>query len=236
MESGTIALALKFPSLREHNTRQGFFEREEFEAVVVRLPVYLQDVARFAYLTGWRKGEIASLTWADVDRSGRAIRLRPEASKSGHGRLLGLEGDLLDVIERCWAARTVGDRLVPWVFHRNGARIGHFPEAWVSACKRAGLPGKLFHDLRRTAVRNMIRAGVRERVAMTISGHRTRAVFDRYNIVSDADMREAVAKTTAYVAGLPTVPTVIPLPERTRGEHGQNTDKKLRTPEPSQAK
>lgn len=85
VESGTLALAPKFPSLPEHNTRQGFFERDEFEAVVAYLPVYLWDFARFGYLTGWRKGEIASLTWADVDRSGRTLRLRPEASKTGQG-------------------------------------------------------------------------------------------------------------------------------------------------------
>jgi integrase len=196
----------KFPSLPEHNTRQGFFERDEFEALVVHLPPYLQDLARFGYLTGWRKGEITSLTWADVDYRGRVIRLRPEASKSGQGRLLGLEGELWQLIERRWAARHMGERLIPWMFHRNGVRIGNFRKAWGSACKRAGMAGKLFHDLRRTAVRNMVRAGVRERVAMAISGHRTRSVFDRYNIVSDADLRDAIVKTVAYVAGLPTNP------------------------------
>jgi integrase len=214
VESRLIAQAPKFPRLAEHNTRQGFFERGEFEAVVAHLPEYLQDFARFGYSTGWRRKEIASLTWADVDRSSGTIRLRPEASKTGKGRMLGLDRELWDLIERRWQARHVGDQLVLWVFHRNGAGIRTFRKAWASACKKAGLNEKLFHDLRRTAVRNMVRAGVHERIAMTISGHRTRSIFDRYNIVSDADLREAMAMTTAYVASLPAAPTVIPLSQR----------------------
>jgi integrase len=176
-------------------------------------------------LTGWRKGEITSLGWGDVDRSNRTIRLRAEASKTGKGRLLGLEGELWDLIERRWAARIVGNLIVPWIFHRNGSRIGSFHKAWVSACNKVGLTGKLFHDLRRTAIRNMVRAGVHERVAMEISGHKTRAVFDRYNIASEEDLREAVVKTAAYIASLPATSTIIPIPLGPSAKHGQNTDK-----------
>ncbi len=217
VERKRVSFAPKIRRLPERNARQGFFERGELDAVMEHLPEYLQDFVCFGFLTGWRKGEIASLTWADVDRGWRAIRLRPEASKNGKGRVVGLEGDLWELIERRWAARQLsapeGVRIVPWVFHREGDPIGDFRKAWASACEKAGLEGKLFHDLRRTAVRNMVRAGTPERVAMEISGHRTRAIFDRYNITSEQDIREAMRKTQAYVKALPAERNVASFPQ-----------------------
>lgn len=177
--------------LPERNARQGFFEAEEIEAVIVHLPHYLQDFVRFGYLSGWRKGEIASLTWDDIDHDARIIQLRPEESKTGNGRVLALSGELWDVIERRWHERGG----TPGVFHRKSLPIGDMRKAWKTAYRKAGVPGKLFHDLRRTAVREMVRAGVPERIAMAISGHTTRSIFDRYNIVSEADLREAVDRT-----------------------------------------
>jgi integrase len=184
------------------NARQGFFERADVESVVAHLPVDLQDVARFAALTGWRKGAIASLTFADLD--GQAIRLRAEHDKTRRGQVLPLEGELAAIIERRKAVRQVPRpdgtvALAAFVFHRNGAPIGDFRKAWATACAAAGVAGRLFHDLRRTAVRNLTRAGVPETVAMAISGHKTRSVFDRYNIASERDLREALQRTQAHL-------------------------------------
>ncbi len=181
--------------LREDNARQGFFERDEFERVVRQLPDPVDDIARFAFVAGWRKAEILRLRWEAVDRKAGEVRLA--VSKNGRGRVLPLEGPLREIIERRWTARefTTAEgitALSDFVFHARGHAVVDFKRSWATACKLARVPGKLFHDLRRTAVRNMVRAGVPQSVAMEISGHRTLSMFLRYNITSEADKREAI--------------------------------------------
>jgi integrase len=195
--------------LPERNARQGFFGDADFKKVVAELPTYLQDFTRFGYLVGWRKGEIASLLWADLD--GDVIRLRPEHSKNGVGRSVPLRDaqfkptEIGQIIESRRLVRTFsgasGPQLSAYVFHCEGSPIGDLRKAWATACKKTGMVGMLFHDLRRTAVRNMVRAGVPERVAMEISGHRTRSIFDRYNIVNERDKQEAMQRTQDYLGG-----------------------------------
>ncbi len=178
------------------NARQGFFSEREFRAVLENLPADLQDFTLFGYLTGWRKSEIASLLWADVEQD--VIRLRGENSKNREGRAIVVDGELAELMARRRQARLTGSGvLAATVFHRDGAPVREFRRSWATACRLAGVE-RLFHDLRRTAVRNMVRAGVPERVTMAISGHKTRSIFDRYNITSEGDLRDAILRLQRY--------------------------------------
>jgi len=190
------------PQLSEQgNTRTGFFSAAEIRRVIDNLPVDLADFVEFAWCTGMRKGEIASLAWEDLD--GDVLRLRGENAKNGQPRLIPLEGELAELIERRRARRQVevegGVMLASLIFHRRGEPIVEFRKAWATACRKAGV-ARLFHDLRRSACRNMLAAGVAQAVCMQVSGHRTDSMFRRYAIVAESDIRQALRKTQKHLA------------------------------------
>ncbi len=200
--------------LAENNARQGFVDHPGFLAVRDALPAHLKDPITFLYFSGWRAGEMKALEWRDVDLDGKIVRLRPEVSKNKDGRVLPLAGELLEVVERARVKRRPD---CPFVFHDDGQPIGNFRKAWRTACRAAGLNEILVHDLRRTAVRNMVRAGVSDRIAMALSGHKTRSIFDRYNIVSESDLVAASERLQAHLGAQATEPKVSPL------KHGGRT-------------
>ena len=175
--------------LPELTVRNEFFTRAEIDSLLPCLPEYLRDVVLFGFLTGWRKGEITGLRWGNVNRAEAVIRLEPEQNKGRTVRVLALQGELAALIERRWHARSVGRTLALHVFHRAGRQMGDFRPTWLEACLQAGLGHRWFHSLRRSAARNMSLQGVPEKVIMSIMGHRTRVMFDRYNIVTEADQR-----------------------------------------------
>ncbi len=198
VQAGTLLGVPHIPSLQEAPPRRGFFEREQFEAVLRHLPVWIQPVAQFGHELGWRLREILTLESRQVNLEEGWVRLDPGTTKNKEGRLAYPSRGLLEVLraqaQTTRALEQQQGRIIALVFHRNGKPIGSFYKAWRSACRKAGVPGMLFHDLRRTAIRNMVRAGIPERVAMQISGHKTRSVFERYNIVSEGDLKEAARK------------------------------------------
>ena len=189
------------PMLKESNIRQGFFEHGEFLALRKSLPDYMKGLATFAYKTGWRVSEITSLTWAQVDIDNGIVRLESGTTKNNEGRTVYLDDELLTIFKQQWDCRTQHKKLLPYVFvNETGTdRIKDFRGSWEAACNKAEIGSRLFHDFRRTAVRNMVRAGIPERVAMMVSGHKTRSVFERYNIVNDTDLKLASQKQETYL-------------------------------------
>jgi len=179
------------PMLKENNVRKGFFEHHEYVALLKALPSHLRPVVTFAYRTGWRKSEILGLTWDHVDLEEKTVRLEAGETKNDEARTIYLDEELLKLFRIQTLRRIEG---CPYVFHKGGRQIKDFRATWDKACKDVDIEGKIFHDLRRTGVRNMVRAGIQEQVAMRISGHKTRAVFDRYNIVSTEDLKQAAKK------------------------------------------
>jgi integrase len=202
VEDERLSRAPKITMLDEHNARQGFLEHADWIALRQALPDWLRDPIAFLYLSGWRVGEMKSLKWSDVDLEEGEIRLRSEISKTEEApRVLPLAGELANLFARADKERRLD---CPYVFHRAGKPIRDFRHAWTTACTAAGLTGRLVHDLRRTAIRNLVRAGVSDNVAMALSGHRTRSIFDRYNITSKADLKRAIEQQGEYLATRPT--------------------------------
>jgi len=189
------------PMLIENNVRKGFFEPGDFMALRDRLPDHLKEFATFAYKTGWRKSEICNLEWKDVDLDQGYARLNPGETKNKGGRVAFLDSELIAMLSSLFEARKKAGSLLPYVFpNRDGdGPIQDIRKSWATACKNAKIGQKLLHDCRRTAVRNMIRSGNPEVVVMAITGHKTREVFDRYNIVNEADLRLAAARQEEYL-------------------------------------
>ena len=207
---------LKVPKLEEAPPRAGFFEHEEFLAMRQELPDHLRSVLSFGYYTGYWKGEILSLRWHQVDFAGQVVRLDPGTTKNDEPRIVSLYGELYETLSFRRQVRDEHYPDCPWVFFRDGEPIGKdFRRLWEKAAMAAATrerdpvaslwdserqrTAKLFHDLRRDGVRNLVRAGVPGKVAMLISGHKTRSVFDRYNVVSEEDIRDAGRRLSEYI-------------------------------------
>jgi integrase len=182
--------------LKEAAPRQGFFDREQLAAVLRHLPDHVQPVVEFCYLTGWRvNSEVLPLEWRQVDFAAGEIRLDPGSTKSGAGRTFPMTAEIRALLEWLDAAITKEQRLrCPNVFQRDGQPIKSIRGAWVATRRKAGLPGKLLHDFRRTAARDFGRAGVPRGAAMAMIGHQTESMYRRYSIQDSATLRGAAAR------------------------------------------
>jgi integrase len=177
------------------NVREGFLSAEQYEALLAELPFHQKTLLVLGYHLGMRRGELIRLRWDQVDWNANSIRLEKRQTKTKQSRVAPLYGKLRSWLEAAFAMRD-GETIVSY----KGSSVTETKTAWNSATVRAGIPDALIHDLRRTAVRNMIRAGISEKQAMLISGHRTRSMIDRYNIMDERDVEIAGEKLAAYEA------------------------------------
>jgi integrase len=178
--------------LREADARTGFMESYQFEKLIAYCPeLWFRAIVEVGRTFGWRRREITCLKVSQIDLAQRTIRLEPGSTKNSEGRMVTMTDALYVLISACVQGKSENDS----VFTRpNGSPIKSFRGLWENACKSAGCPGLLFHDLRRTMARNMLRASVPEKVIMQIGGWKTRAVFDRYSIIRQDDIALAMQK------------------------------------------
>ena len=200
-EEGKIRVVPKFKFLPEPAARKGFLDDTQFEKLLTALPSYLKPLAECLYSTGARVGEVRQVTWAQVDLDSGIIRLEPEQTKNAQARLLPMSSRLSAMLRELKQA--LEPKRHDIVFEDTNLR-----KSWEAACDSCGLgkvtrvegeyyttyTGLRIHDLRRSAVRNMVKEGTPQTVAMRISGHKTDNVFRRYAIVSDEDIREAARR------------------------------------------
>jgi len=200
-EEGRIQNVPKIRFLKEPPARKGFLELKKFEELVGLLPTHLRPLVTFLFYCGARLGEAVQIEWSQVDLDAELIVLGDEQTKNEEARTVPLPSVLVMLLAEI-------EPKVGMVFSDTNLRT-----EWQKACAACGLgtrtlvkpededsyqwykyEGLIVHDLRRSAVRNLVNAGVPERVAMKISGHKTRAVFDRYHIVSTEDVTNAMRR------------------------------------------
>lgn len=187
-----------FPTIAINNARTGFLEFKDFKRILSHLPEHLVGPITFAYYTGWRIGEILSLKWEDVNRQECLITLNANNSKNNESRVFPYKHSLAitRLIEKQHTRRgelSTGQG-VSLVFPYKGHLITSYRSSWNKATRSCGLSGALVHDLRRTAVRNLERAGISRSVAMKITGHKTESIYRRYAIVNKQDIEDAIKK------------------------------------------
>jgi integrase len=204
VKSGQLKLGQQpyIEMLKERNVRKGFVKDDQYEALAqatANVGLWLRAMMEVAYTYGWRKSELLSRKVQHFDISERTLSLDPGETKNGEGRIVHLTGKAYELLRQC----AEGKEPEQYLFTRERDRRGRHPrsesivdfrEDWTIATDAARCPGLLFHDLRRTAVRNMVNAGLDSKTAMLHSGHRNRSVFDRYHIVNERDLKQAAAK------------------------------------------
>ena len=178
------------------NARTGVVSHEQYRAIRDQLPSYARIALVIGYHTGARKGEIRKIRLEMINLKSARIELVRKTTKNKNPRYLPIYGDMAAELSM---AISLADPSCPFLIQDKGKQVTEFKKSWKSACDKAQVDHALFHDLRRTAVTNMIEAGFTEKEAMEISGHKTRSVFDRYHIVSERRLKQLGEKMEAHI-------------------------------------
>jgi integrase len=199
MDPPLVTRKIHIPKLKENNARQGFLEYDQYVKLRGGLPEPLQAIFVLGYHTGIRLGELRSLRWEQIDFKAGEIKLAGPQTKNREPRTAPIYGEMGAWLEMQKARRDQTYPSCPWVFFYCGKRLRGQLKGWHEACEAAGVSGLLFHDLRRSAIRNMERAGIPRNVAMRISGHKTESVYRRYDIVNTRDLKNAAVRMEQYL-------------------------------------
>jgi integrase len=200
-EDKKIQVVPKVRLLKNSPARKGFLAQEQFDSLISFLPINLKPLVTFLYYCGVRLGEADQIEWRQVDLKAALIRLEEDQTKNSEARTIPMPDVLVKMLAKVEPKKGK-------VFDTTNLR-----KAWQKACVAAGLgtltevdeksdpryTGLITHDLRRSAIKNLMKAGVNEKVAMKISGHKTRTVFDRYHIVDTEDVVDAMRRVQAVV-------------------------------------
>jgi integrase len=187
---------------KENAARQGFVDDVKYQALCQHCgEPWLRAMLAAAYTFGFRKGELLNMRMRQIDLLDRIIDLEPGTTKNGEGRKAKMTQEVFELFRECVRGKKPDD---PVFTRKNGGPVQDIRDAWCTLCERAELgsftkgedgklrwTGLLFHDLRRSAVRNMVRCGISDNVAMRISGHKTPSVFKRYDIINEKDIADA---------------------------------------------
>jgi integrase len=224
---------VRVPKFHKHivsekgNERRGFVEEHQYRklADAAAGKLWLRTLLALGYTYGFRKAELLEMRCKQVDLLNNTVCLYAGETKNGEGRTVTLTEECRLLVTELRREKHPEDFLIT---RANGEPVKDFRETWELLASAAGVPGLLFHDLRRSAVRNMARRGVSQKTAREISGHKTDAVFSRYNIVSEADIRDAARKIEegAKAAASGSIHSSFIVEPRTESESEQVTEVK----------
>ena len=194
LENEKVKTPPRIRMLEEKNTRVGFLSSKDRDALAQACSgagLWMRTIFEIGVTLGWRRSELINLRVRQVDLSAGSIRLEPLSTKNSEGRECPMTPTIRRLLTECVRGKAPGDR----VFTReNGSPVLDFRSTWDRCCAEAGVPQLLFHDLRRSATRNLRNSGVPEGVVQKIGGWRTRSMFDRYSIIDQSDVTDALLK------------------------------------------